>query len=54
MEMSLSVAAGTVVGYVLDGIFHTAPILTLVFLLLGVVGGVVNFFKLWELLKKKV
>lgn len=53
MEMALSVAAGTVVGYLLDGFFQTAPILTLVFLLLGVVGGIVNFVKLWELLKKK-
>lgn len=54
MEMGLSVAAGTVFGYFLDRLFHTDPILTLVFMFVGCAGGVVNFIKLYNLLKKKL
>ncbi|MEW6440185.1 MAG: AtpZ/AtpI family protein [bacterium] len=53
-EMGLSVAAGTLGGYFLDRLFDTEPILTIVFLFLGVVAGIINFVKLWELLKKKI
>jgi F0F1-type ATP synthase assembly protein I len=54
MEMAFSVLAGTIFGYVLDGVFQTAPVLTIVFLFVGLVGGVVAFVKLWNLLKEKV
>lgn len=54
LQMGLSVGAGTVFGYVLDEHFDTAPVLTIVFLLVGCVGGVVNFIKLWNLLKSKI
>ncbi len=54
IEMGLSVAAGTVAGYLLDGVLHTSPILTLVGLFLGLVGGIVNFAKLWNFLKKNL
>ena len=53
-EMAFSVLAGTVFGYVLDEIFDTAPVLTIVFLFLGLVGGVVAFVKLWTLLREKI
>ena len=53
MEMGLSIAAGVVLGHILDGFFHTDPILTLVFLAVGCVGGVVNFIKLYNMLKRK-
>jgi F0F1-type ATP synthase assembly protein I len=53
MEMGLSVAGGAVFGHVLDGFFHTDPVLTLVFLLVGCVGGVVNFIKLYNLFRRK-
>jgi len=54
MEMAFSVLAGALFGYVLDAYFGTLPILTLVFLFLGFVAGVVTFIKLWELLRGKI
>ena len=54
MEMAFSVLAGTVFGYVLDEIFETAPVLTIIFLFVGLVGGVVAFVKLWTLHKEKL
>jgi F0F1-type ATP synthase assembly protein I len=54
MEMAFSVLAGTVFGYVLDATFETAPVLTIVFLFVGLVGGVVAFVKLWTLLREKM
>ena len=54
MEMAFSVLAGTVFGYVLDAIFETAPVLTIVFLFVGLGGGVVAFVKLWTLLREKM
>lgn len=54
MEMAFSVLAGTVFGYALDAYFETAPVLTIVFLFVGLVGGVVAFVKLWTLLKEKI
>ena len=53
MEMAFSVLAGTVFGYVLDGFFETAPVLTIIFLFVGLAGGVVAFVRLWNLLKGK-
>ncbi len=54
LEMGLSVGVATVIGHLLDLYFETTPVLTLVFLLLGCVAGVVNFIKLWNLLKSKI
>ncbi len=54
MEMAFSVLAGTVVGYALDAVFETAPVLTIVFLVVGLVAGVAAFVKLWILLKEKI
>jgi len=51
--MALSVAAGAVFGHILDQHFDTDPILTLIFLLVGCVGGVFNFIKLYNMLKRK-
>ena len=54
LEMGLSVAVGTVIGHLLDIYFGTAPVLTLIFVLLGCVAGVVNFIKLWNVFKSKI
>jgi F0F1-type ATP synthase assembly protein I len=54
MEMAFSVMAGTVVGYLLDKFFDTEPVLTIVFLFVGLLGGVVAFVKIWNLLKEKM
>jgi F0F1-type ATP synthase assembly protein I len=53
MQMGFSVLSGTVLGYVLDEIFETAPVLTIVFLFVGLAGGVVAFVKIWTLVKEK-
>ena len=53
MEMAFSVMAGTVFGYVLDRLFETEPVLTIVFLFVGLLGGVVAFVKIWSLMKEK-
>jgi ATP synthase protein I len=39
LELGLSVAVGALLGYWLDSVFHTAPWLTLFWLLCGVVAG---------------
>jgi F0F1-type ATP synthase assembly protein I len=54
IEMAFSVLAGTVFGYLLDQFFKTEPVLTIVFLFVGLAGGVVSFVKLWNLVKEKV
>ncbi len=54
LEMAFSVMAGTVFGYVMDRIFDTEPVLTIVFLFVGLLGGVVAFVKIWSLLKVKL
>jgi F0F1-type ATP synthase assembly protein I len=54
MEMAFSVMAGTVFGYFLDRFFETEPVLMIVFLFVGLLGGVVAFVKIWGHLKDKV
>ena len=54
LEMAFSVMAGTVFGYMLDGFFDTEPVLTIVFLCVGLLGGIVAFVKIWNLLKEKM
>ncbi len=53
MEMAFSVMAGTVFGYVLDQVFESEPVLTIVFLFVGLLGGVFAFVKIWSVAKEK-
>jgi ATP synthase protein I len=48
LEMGLSVAIGLAIGYFLDRRFSTSPILTLVFLLFGIVAGMRRLYQLWK------
>ncbi len=48
LEMGLSVAIGLAIGYFLDRRFNTAPILTLVFLLFGIVAGMRRLYQMWK------
>ena len=48
LEMGLSVAIGLAIGYFLDRRFNTSPILTLVFLLFGIVAGMRRLYQLWK------
>ncbi len=49
IEMGLSVGLGYLIGHWLDGRFQSAPWLTLVFVLFGVVAG---FRSLWRLARR--
>jgi ATP synthase protein I len=48
LEMGFCVAIGVLIGYYLDRYFHTAPWLTLIFLLLGVVAAFRSLFSLMK------
>ncbi len=54
MEMAFSVMGGTVFGYFMDRIFETEPVLMIVFLFVGLLGGVFAFVKIWSLMKEKL
>ncbi|HME44243.1 MAG TPA: AtpZ/AtpI family protein [Syntrophorhabdales bacterium] len=48
LEMGLCVAIGLGMGYYLDRYFKTAPILTLVFLVFGLVAGMKALYRTWK------
>ena len=48
LEMGLCVAIGLGMGYYLDRYFKTAPILTLVFLIFGLVAGMKALYRTWK------
>ena len=48
LEMGLCVAIGLAMGFYLDRFFKTAPILTLVFLVFGLVAGMIRLYELWK------
>lgn len=48
LEMGFCVAIGVLIGYLLDRYFATAPWLTLIFLLLGVVAAFRSLFSLMK------
>lgn len=54
LEMAFSVMAGTVFGYALDRFLETEPVLTIIFMFVGLLGGVVAFVKIWGLMKEKM
>jgi ATP synthase protein I len=49
LEMGLSVAIGIAIGYFLDSFFKTAPYLTIIFMLFGIVAA---FKTIYVLLRK--
>jgi ATP synthase protein I len=50
LNLVFSTFIGLAIGYGLDSLFHTSPWLTIVFLLLGIVAG---FRELWRLARKE-
>lgn len=50
LNLVLSTFIGLAIGYGLDSLFHTAPWLTIIFLLLGIIAG---FRELWRLARKE-
>lgn len=53
LELGLSVAVGALFGYWLDSVFHTAPWLTLFWLLCGVVAGFRSLVRVARKLEKE-
>lgn len=53
LEMGLSVAIGIAIGYYLDRYFGTSPILTLVFLIFGLIAGMKRLYTLWKKMEKE-
>jgi ATP synthase protein I len=53
LELGVAVAVGVGIGYWLDSIFHTAPWLTLVWLLLGVVAGFRSLYRVVRRLEER-
>jgi ATP synthase protein I len=53
LEMGLSVAIGIAIGYFLDKRFGTSPILTLVFLMFGLIAGMRRLYTLWKKMEKE-
>ncbi len=48
LEMGLSVAIGLALGFYLDRVFKTAPILTLIFLGFGLAAGMKRLYEVWK------
>ena len=53
LEMGLCVAIGLGMGYYLDRFFRTAPVLTLVFLVFGLVAGMKALYRTWKKAEKE-
>lgn len=51
-QLIVSVVLGFLLGHWLDGVFHTAPWLTVVGVLVGIVAGFVGLFQLSRVLSK--
>ena len=52
-QMAMSMAAGVVLGYWLDGKFNTSPILTLLGTILGMAAGIHNLIQMINYFKRK-
>lgn len=51
-QLAFSIVAGFLLGHWLDGVFRTAPWLTIVGVLLGIVAGFIGLFRLSRVLSK--
>lgn len=45
-ELCISVVAGLVIGDYIDNFFKTTPLFTIIFIIIGFSGGVLNIFRL--------
>jgi ATP synthase protein I len=51
-ELGISVVAGLIIGDFIDRYFKTTPVFTIIFVILGFGGGVLNIFRLAKKLNK--
>lgn len=52
IEMGVSLAIGLGIGYYLDRYFGTSPILTLIFMVFGIVAGMRRVYTLWKKMER--
>jgi ATP synthase protein I len=53
IEMGLSVVIGIGIGYYLDSYFGTKPVLTIIFMFLGIIAGFRRLYMIWKALDKE-
>jgi ATP synthase protein I len=53
IEMGLSIVIGIGIGYYLDSYFGTKPVLTIIFMFLGIVAGFRRLYMIWKALDKE-
>ena len=52
IEMGVSLAIGLAIGYFLDRYFKTSPVLTLIFMIFGLVAGMKRLYVLWKKMER--
>ncbi len=53
LEMGISLAIGLAMGYYLDRYFGTAPILTIIFMIFGLIAGMRRLYTLWKKMERE-
>ncbi len=53
LEMGVSVAIGIAMGWFLDRVFKTSPVLTILFMLFGVAAGMRRLYAVWKKLERE-
>ena len=52
LEMGVSLAIGLAMGYFLDSYFTTKPLLTVIFMLFGIIAGMKRLYTIWKKIEK--
>jgi len=52
IEMGVSLAIGLAIGYFLDRYFKTSPVLTFIFMILGLAAGMKRLYVLWKKMER--
>ncbi|OPY69901.1 MAG: ATP synthase protein I [Syntrophorhabdaceae bacterium PtaU1.Bin034] len=53
IEMGVALAIGLGIGYYLDRYFKTSPILTIIFMVFGLIAGMKRVYNLWKTMEKE-
>ena len=52
IEMGVSLAIGIAMGYFLDIYFKTKPLLTIIFMIFGIIAGMRRVYQIWKKMEK--
>jgi ATP synthase protein I len=52
IEMGVSLAIGIAMGYFLDIYFKTKPLLTIIFMIFGIIAGMRRLYQIWKKMEK--